>query len=350
MENNDKNKKITIKDVAKEAGVSVSTVSRVLRNYDNVPEETHELVHAAVKKLNYIPNIAASNLGAGSLKNIGVVVTRSAEYAFKNPFFSEMIMGIGSVLEKHDYNVQLIMTNDIRKERTKVMNALASGMIQGVILLYSRKYDMLIQDLANSNYPFVVSGRVEGISSFKNEVHSVDTDNFTGSYKLVSHLIELGHKRIAFLNGSMDYIVNIDRYEGYRQALIEGGITHDHTLDIECGNTFDESKNAVKNALAKDSSITAIFCRDDYRAFATIQAINEMGLSVPDDIAVVGYNNYDIASISTPKLTTLNVPIYQLGKSAGKQIINLIQGNPVESFPEILDTELIVRESSGKHI
>ncbi len=344
--NTPNNKKVTIKDVAKEAGISVSTVSRVLRNYNNVPDETREKVQEAVKKLNYIPNIAASNLGAGSLRNIGIVVTRSAENAFKNPFFSEMIMGIGSVLEKNEYNIQLIMTDDINIEKKRVIDTLASGMIQGVIVLYSRKYDMLIQALANSHYPFVVSGRVDGISTDR-KIHSVNTDNEAGSFKIVSHLIELGHKRIAFLNASLEYIVNIDRYEGYRKALIHNGIKHDNALDLDCGITFDDAKRAVYEALNKNPDITAIFCRDDYRAVAAIQAVNELGLKVPEDIAIVGYNNYDIASISKPQLTTINVPIHDLGAASAQQILDLIAGKKIENNTQILDTELIIRDSCG---
>ena len=342
-------KKVTIKDVAKEAGVSVSTVSRVLRNYDNVPEETFKTVHAAVDKLKYIPNIAASNLGAGSLKNIGIVVTRSADMAFKNPFFSEMIMGIGSILEKYDYSVQLIMTNDIHAERKRVLNALASGMIQGVILLYSRKYDMLIQDLANTSYPFVVSGRVDGIETDRT-IYSVNTDNKAGSYEMVDHLIKLGHKKIAILNGPLEYIVNLDRYDGYRRALVMNGIDYDPNLEINGGYTFSDAKNAVMKAIKAHPEITAIFCKDDMKAIATIQGINELGLRVPEDIAVVGYNNYDLAEISNPKLTSLNVPIYDLGKASGKMIIDLIEQQPIENSTKILDTEIVIRNSCGYYL
>lgn len=340
------NKKVTIKEVAKEAGVSVSTVSRVLREYDNVPKETHDKVHEAIDKLQYIPNIAAANLGSGSLKNIGIVVTRSADSAFQNPFFSEMIMGIGSVLEKHDYNIQLIMTNDIDKERKRVVTALASGLIQGVILLYSRKYDMLIQDLANTNYPFVVSGRVDGIDSDRT-IYSVNTDNASGSFTMVDHLIKLGHSRIAIVNGPMEYIVNIDRYDGYRRALVMNKIPYDPTLEINGGLTFQDAKASIKEAIEKNPDITAIYCKDDMKAVATIQGIKEMGLRVPEDIAVVGYNDYDIASLSSPQLTTMNVPIYKLGKASAQMIVNLIEDQTIEVNPEILPTNIVIRESCG---
>jgi LacI family repressor for deo operon, udp, cdd, tsx, nupC, and nupG len=208
---------------------------------------------------------------------------------------------------------------------------------------------MLIQELANTNYPFVVSGRVQGVDS-DTPVYSVNTDNKQGSFQCVSHLIGLGHKKIAILNGPLEYIVNLDRYDGYRRALVTNDIQYDPSLEINGGYTFEDAKEAVKKALTEHPEITAIYAKDDMKAVATIKGINEMGLRVPEDIAVVGYNNYDIAEISSPKLTTLDVPIYELGKASGRMLINLIEGNPIESNPEILDANLIVRESCGSHL
>lgn len=343
---NTKNQKVSIHDVAKEAGVSVSTVSRVIRKYSNVTKETEIKVNAAIKLLNYTPNAAASRLGSGSLENIGVVFTRSADKAFQNPFFSEVLMGIGHVLETYGYNMQLMMYNDIEQEKTKVMSALASGMIRGAILLSTRSYDQLIQELANSDYPFVISGRVDGIASEK-PIYSVNTDNRGDSYKLVEHLIKLGHEKIAVINGPHEYVVNMDRYDGYRRALLTNGVSYDPTLELNGGYTLNDAKKAMVALLKERQDITAVFAKDDLKAIAAMQGIKEMGYSIPEDIAIVGYNDYEIAKIAEPRLTTMRVPVYDLGTHLAEMLMKLINKETVINNTEILPTKLIVRESCG---
>ena len=342
-------KKVSIRDVAKEAGVSVSTVSRVIRKYDNVTEETDRVVNAAIKKLNYIPNAAASRLSSGSLENIGVVLTRSADQAFQNPFFSEVLMGIGHVLEEKGYNMQLMMYRDLSQEREKVMAALASGMIQGVIVLSTRTYDLLIQDLANSAYPFVISGRVSGINS-DHPIYMVNTDNRNDSYRMVEHLAKLGHKKIAIINGPREYVVNMDRYDGYRRALLANGLDFEEDLEINGGFTLDDARKAVVEKLKNRQDVTAIFAKDDMKAIAAIQGIRELGYRCPEDIAVVGYNDYDIAKIAEPKLTTMKVPVYDLGMEAASMLMKQLMDEPIDNNSLILPTEMIIRDSCGHNL
>ena len=343
-------KKISIRDVAAEAGVSVSTVSRVIRKYDNVTAETERVVNAAVKKLNYTPNAAASRLGSGSLENIGVVFTRSADKAFQNPFFSEVLMGIGHVLEEYGYNMQLMMYNDVTQEREKVMAALASGMIQGVILLSTRTYDLLIQDLVNRDYPFVISGRVSAGINSDRTIYSVNTDNRGDSYKMVDHLAKLGHKHIAILNGPQEYVVNRDRYDGYRRALLNNGLVFDEDLLIDGGYTLDDARRAVLKKLETRKDITAIFAKDDLKAIAVIQGIKEMGLRCPEDIAIVGYNDYEIAKIAEPRLTTMRVPIYDLGTESARMLMKIFKEEPIPEPMKLLPTEMIIRDSCGHNL
>ncbi|MFA5576830.1 MAG: LacI family DNA-binding transcriptional regulator [Tissierellaceae bacterium] len=338
--------KVSIHDVAREAGVSVSTVSRVIRKYNNVTPETESAVNEAIKKLKYTPNAAASRLGSGSFDNIGVVFTRSADLAFQNPFFSEALMGIGHVLESYDYNMQLMMYDDAERESEKVMAALASGMIKGVISLSTRYYDMLVQELSNSHYPFVILGRFEGSVSSK-EIYSVNTNNREDSFKIVDHLARLGHKRIGILNESKEYLVNMDRYDGYRRALLANGLIFDSSLEINVGYSLNDSKKAIIERLREKNDITAIFAKDDLKAIAAIQGIKELGLRVPEDIAVVGYNDYEIARISSPRLTTIRVPVYDLGAESAKMLMKLINEEKIDKNECILATELIVRESCG---
>jgi len=314
-----------------------------------VTKETEIKVNKAIKKLHYIPNAAASRLGAGSLENIGVVFTCSAENAFQNPFFSEMLMGIGHVLEVYGYNMQLIMNNDIHVEREKVMSALASGMIQGTILLSTRKYDMLMQDLAQHDYPFVVSGRVEGVVSDK-LIYSVNTDNVGDGFRMVDHLAKLGHEKIAIILGPDEYVVNIDRYDGYRRALVNNGLAYDPDLEIQGGYTLADARKAVIQKMKDRPDITAIFAKDDLKAIAAMQGVKELGYEIPKDIAIVGINDYEIAMIAEPKLTTMHVPIYDLGAKAAEMLMKLIHNEEVEDNTQILETQMIIRQSCGANM
>ena len=339
------NKKTSIKDVALEAGVSISTVSRVIRKYDNVPKETGERVNAAIKKLNYIPNIAAQCMTEGSLKNIGVVLTTSAENAFVNPFYPEVLSGIGHVTQQHGYYIQLLSFNEKEAEREECMRLIRSGRVDGLILLNTRVYDTLLCELLENGFKFVISGRADE-SVHKKEVYCVNTDNINDSFKITKHLINLGHRKIAMLNGPKEYTVNQDRYSGYRKALLFSGIEFDEDLEIDGRFSFNDAKEIVKEKLLSRSDITAIFAKDDIKAVAAIQAIKEMGKRVPEDISVVGYNNYAVSKIIEPNITTINVPIFEVGKNLAELIIKLLENQKIEESKILLPTELIIRDSS----
>lgn len=342
-----KGNKVSIRDVAKEANVSISTVSRVIRKYSNVPPETEETVMNAIKKLKYIPNIAAQSLSQGSMRNIGIVFTRSAENAFSNPFFADVLRGIGNVTEKQGYYLQLISYSDLNREKEECIKLLRSGRVDGLILLSARIHDPLIYELSSQDLKFVLSGRILENSLLNERIHSVNTNNLGDSYHAVCHLIRMGHKKVAILNAPMEYVVSQDRYDGFRQALLWGGIEYGSDLEINGGYTLEDAKNAVKEKLAKRRDITAIFATDDLKAVAAIQAIKELGMQVPDDIAVIGYNDFEVATIVEPNLTTVRVPIFELGKEAATMLIQLLQHEEIEEKNKIIPTEFIIRDSCG---
>ncbi len=345
-----KKKSVSIKDVAKVCNVSVSTVSRVLHKYPNVPPETEKLVMSAVKKLNYIPNTAAQSLIKGSLKNIGVVFTRSAEDALVNPFFADVLRGIGSVTQNKGYYLQLLFYKNAKEEKKETIRLLRSGRLDGVILLVSRVYDDLIYSLIEEHAKFVLSGRVMETMGYKKELYTVNTDNVGDSYKVIQHLIQLGHEKIVFINGPREFVVNEDRYAGYRKAFIENGIDYDPHLEIQTSHSPQSVRESVIAMLKKRKDVTAIFAKDDLKAIAAIQAIKSMGLRVPEDIAVIGFNDYDIASMVEPKLTTVRVPIYEMGKRTADMLINQIEQKESQEKTAIFPTELILRESCGHHL
>lgn len=339
--------KVSIRDVARHAGVSISTVSRVLRKYNNVPEETREKVLRAVEELNYIPNFIAQSMTQGKTRNIGVVFSTSAENAFTDPFYAEVLRGIGRKTQEHGYYIQLLAFDDPVKEKEECLNLLQCGRVDGLILLRSRMYDSLIYDLNKKKHKFVLIGQVSDEMPVEGVVYSVDTDNKKGSYDIVSYLINKGHKRIAYIAGNMEYVVDNERYKGYRLAHLDVGLECDPELVIEAPADTYELKDVIKEKLRKIEGITAIFARDDLKAVAAMFAVSELGLKVPEDVMVVGYNNYLISTVIEPKLTTVNVPFYDLGVHAAQLMVDVIEGRKISENRIVLPIEIIERKSTG---
>ncbi len=337
-------KKIGIKDVAKEANVSISTVSRVFRKYGNVPKDTENSVLEAAKKLQYTPNIAAQAL-RGSLNNIGIVFTRLAEDAFINPFYSEVLRGISTIIKKENHYMQIIACDTLEEEKAEIRTLLASGRVDGIILLYSRCMDPLIYDLVKNESNFIISGRVESDHLLKDKIYTVNTDSIKDTYDAVSVLINKGHKKIALINEESNYIVNLDRMNGYKQALISNGIEFDEDLIIIKTKNNRETVNNIKNKLKKHPEISAIFAKDDLIAAYAYEAIKEMGLNIPQDIAVMGHNDLYLASLLEPKLSTVRVPIFELGCKLAENLIKIINKEEIDERHVVLPTELIIRES-----
>lgn len=337
-------KKIGIKDVAKEANVSISTVSRVFKKYGNVPPETEERVLAAAEKLEYTPNIAAQAL-RGSLNNIGIVFTRLAESAFLNPFYSEVLRGISTVIKKENHYMQIIAFDTAEEEKREIRNLLASGRVDGIILLYSRCMDPLIFDLVKAKSNFIISGRVESNHILKDQLYTVNTDSIKDSFEAVSKLIEKGHKKIAIINDDIEYIVNKDRTDGYKQALISNGLEFSDDLIIYTERSDEETVHKIKERLLKRKDITAIFAKDDLLATLAYEAIKELGLKIPEDIAVMGHNDLYLAKILEPKLSTVRVPIFELGCKLAENLIKIINNEELEDNHMVLPTEIIMRDS-----
>lgn len=222
----------TIRDVAKLAGVSITTVSRVINHADNVNAHTVQAVQDAIQKLNFRPNRIAQSLGSGGFNAICVVSTRSAQQAFNNPYFSMMLQSIGEVAEQKNHDIILVSSQNEDTEIEKCVSMIRGKVIQGLILLSSRNNDRLIEKLHELKAPFVVVGRVpdERLSA---EVFSVDTDSYEDCREAVRYLIGLGHRRIACLHAPLKYVVSKDRLDGYVAAHTDCGLPVDYSLVAE---------------------------------------------------------------------------------------------------------------------
>lgn len=335
-------KKVDIKEVAKKAGVSTATVSRVFKTPEKVTDKTRERVMYFANKLNYTPSLAAQAL-RGSLNNIGVVLTRSADEAFHNPFYSEVLRGLSTAIDGKNYHIQLIAYNSIDEELEEIKKLVGSGRVNGLVILASREKEKLIKELIKDNIKFVVNGRVS--KKYEKEVYTVDTDNISDSEEAVDKLISNGRKRILFINGSMKYFVNIDRFTGYKNSLEKNNIPLKKKLVIETSENLKDIEDKVNKFLDKKIKIDAVFAKDDIRAAVVLKNLIERGTNVPKEVEIMGHNDLFISQILTPKLSTVQVPIYEMGVILGKQIVNLLENKFLEKHI-ILPTKLILRETT----
>src|SRR5690554_2697047 len=333
----------TIKDVARLAKVSPSTVSRVISDHKSISEETKKRVRKSMQELGYHPNVIARSLIRRSSQALRLVLSRSTESAFSNPFFSEILRGISVVTQSHQYSLVLATAANYREEAKQCMQMVMERRVDGVILLASRVKDELIHQLIDKKCPFVVVGRVSGVKN----CYTVNNDNIQAAYSAVRHLLNLGHRRIAFLNGPKEYTFCQDRYQGYSMALSEFGLEVDYNYLRNTENLHEDGYRLSKELLSIEPRPTALFVADDLMVIGAYRAIKEEKLSIPADISVVGFNDDSFAALIEPPLTTVQIPIYEMGVTAAQMMIAILSGKEPYSPQRILSSELVIRDSCG---
>jgi len=328
---------IKMKDVAKLANVSPSTVSRVLSNPDLVQKETRERVLEVVELLNYKPNLVARQFRKRETKIILVVVPD-----ITSNFFSRVVRGIDQVASSNGYQVILCDTgNEIEKER-KYVNLLHQKQADGIILLTARLGQNELESISKE-FPMVLA--CEYIDELN--VPTVSIDNVSSSRKMTEYLINLGHTKIAHITGHINGVLGRDRLKGFRQALLTNGIEIDSTYIQEGDTSMESGYNQTQKLLALEDPPTALFVFNDEMAFGAIKAARAHGLTVPEDIAIVGFDNLEMSTVVTPTLTTINQPRYEIGKKAAELLLALMTGEEMKKNRFIMKDTLIVRESCG---
>ncbi|MFS0750753.1 LacI family DNA-binding transcriptional regulator [Oceanobacillus sp. 1P07AA] len=319
MEQLEGERMVTIKDIAKATGVSPSTVSRVIADNSRISEETKAKVRKAMEDLGYFPNLTARNLAVKSTKTIGVILPSSADKSLQNPFFSEILRGIGSVTHKLQYSMMLSSGQTEDEIYAEVQRIVLGSYVDGIILLYSRLNDRVTHFLVEQDFPFVIVGKPQ---EFNDKITYVDNDNIQAGEDITTHLIETGHNRIAFIGGAKDLVVTIDRMQGYTNALKKANlpILEDYLIHTE----FLKSggKEAVEKILRLPERPDAVVVSDDLISIGVIGMLEESGLSVPKDISLVSFNNAYLSEIIHPSLTTIDIQIYKLGVESAKAIID----------------------------
>ena len=330
--------RVTIKDVAREANVATSTVSRVLSNSNKISDETKQRVNNAIKKLNYTPNVVARGLANKKTRILAVILPKEAEDIFSNPFFIQAMKGISICAQEEDYYIMYGFNQDNDNEKEWLKKFINSNLIDGLCLLKVKENDEIIDYLKKIAFPFVVIGRPDNIENML----WVDNDNVKAMYDLVNKLISYGHKKIGFIGAKPKLNVSRDRLKGYKKALDYNNIPINEDLIYE-GNDFNKENGEIgTNNILKKLKPTAIVTTDDLLAFGTIEVLNNRELK---DISIVGFNNIQISEYQKPALASVDINAEKLGYYATRLIINKLEEKGSNISSHIIETKLIERES-----
>ncbi|SEF79132.1 transcriptional regulator, LacI family [Caloramator fervidus] len=331
---------VTIKDVAEKAGVSPSTVSRVIADSPRISEKTKQKVRKAMEELGYHPNAIAQSLVNRTTKTIGIVMPQSAERVFLNPFFPEALRGITKYAHEKEYCILLTTGNTEKEQLESLKSIVYGGRVDGLILMYSRVNDVILNEIIKLDIPFSMIGRPFN----GEEINYVDNDNIKAAYEATKFLINMGHKRIGLINGSLNLVVSLDRFEGYKRALLENNIDIDETLLTSSDFVQQGGYDCMKMLLSSKNLPEAVLVTDDLMAFGAIRAIKEAGYRVPDDISILSFNNIPLCEHATPPLSSVDINAYKLGFEAARIVIDEIRGKDKKQAV-IVETKLISRES-----
>jgi len=332
----------TLEEVAKLAGVSRATVSRVVNGSPRVSGDVRRSVETAVSQLGYIPNRAARSLVTRRSGSIAVVITEPTGRLFSDPFFPRLLRGISASMAGRDVQVVLLMP-DTLADSQRTADYLAAGHVDGAVLVSLHGDDPLPARIAAARIPIVVVGRpLRGDS-----LSYVDVDNRGGGRSAVAHLAAGGRRVIATIGGPSDMAAANDRLAGYRDAIADAGLAHDPALEAIADFTQDGGATAMRRILAQRPDVDAVFAASDLMAAGAMSVLDAAGRRVPVDVAVVGYDDSPVAATSRPALTSVRQPIEEMGQETARLLLDFVEGTDRAPRRVILATELIRRASSA---
>ncbi len=322
---------VTLKDVASFAGVSPSTVSRVCKDNPSISRETKEKVRKAMEQLGYEPNF--QSVSEKEIKTIGIILPPSPKESFENSFHLEVIRGISQFCNHRKYMNTVITGNDEEEILNVISNLVKNSQIDGFIVTYSKQNDPVIDYLYNEGLLYIVIGKAY---RFANQTVYIDNDNVIAALEATEYLIKLGHRNIAYLGSDSNLMFSADRKSGYQLALLNNNINVDPDNIIELPFVPEEHSTAVISLLKRKNRPTAILVSDDLFAVALERACIETGITIPDDLSIISFNNSLFARLTSPQLTSVDINSIQLGIEAASQAINHIEN------PNLLATKIIV--------
>ena len=331
---------LNIEEIAKISGVSRSTVSRVINNDARVRDETRQRVQEVINRLGFQPNAMARSLAGGKSHILGLVIPVGVSALFVDPYFPLLIQGVSSACNAREYSVVLWLAEP-EYERRMMREILHNGLVSGVIVASMVFDDPIVHALAESDIPFILVGRHPD----NEKISYVDVDNLNSAREAVSHLVRLGRKRVATITGPQNMVVGIDRYQGYLDAVRRAGLVVDPNLVAE-GDFSDMGGYMCMKSLLPFRP-DAVFAASDIMAVGAMRAINEAGLRIPVDVAVVGFDDIPVAAHTNPPLTTIRQPAMRTGSLSTEVLIDMVEHPVSQPHRIVLPTELVIRSSCG---
>jgi LacI family transcriptional regulator len=333
-------RRLTIRQIADLAGVSIATVSRVLNGRDDVSDETRELVSRVIRENGYTANRSARGLSAGRTGLIGVLVP-----LVYPSYFSGILAGAAEALSERDLQIILSPTGGERDREISVIDRL-HGLSDGALMILPEETSDELEQLLDGGYRFVV---IDPLMPLAERIPSVSAAHTSGADQAMRHLLELGHRRIAQIMGPRGWVATEDRRRGYHAALAAAGILPDPSLEVgvEFEPEIEPGRRAAEKLLSLPEPPTAIFAFNDDTAIGAVQAARARGLNVPDDLSVVGFDDVEKATIVTPALTTVRQPLAEMGRTAVSLLNRLLERQRFETLHVELAVRLVVRESTA---
>jgi DNA-binding LacI/PurR family transcriptional regulator len=335
----------TLEQVAEVAGVSRATVSRVVNDRSNVSDAARAAVQRAIEQTGYVPNRAARTLVTRRTDSVALVITEPERRLFAEPFFAEVVRGASYVLAASDLQLVLIMSQST-DDRLRAEQFLVRGHVDGALLLSLHADDPLPRNLMRHGLPVVTGGRPLNGGT---DIPCVDVDNRGGGRTAVEHLIARGRRRVGHIAGPLDMAPGVDRHAGYREALAAAGLPYDENLVVAGDFGHVSGARGAADLLERVPDLDAIFAGSDLMAAGALQTLARHGRRVPDDVAVIGFDDSEIARTAYPTLSTIRQPVELMGRKMASLLVELLGLASAEGRAEhtlLLPTELVVREST----
>ena len=324
---------VTIRDVAALAGVAPSTVSRTCKDHRSISEETKAKVRRTMDQLGYEYIAPTDVIRYQNSKTIGIILPPSSRQAYENPFYLEAIRGIGQFCNGHKYTSTVITGQSNEEILDAIQTTVSESYVDGFIVLYSKEDDKIVDYLYSEGFTYVLIGKAK---QFTNETIYIDNDNIMAGKQATEYLISLGHQKIAYLGSESIMIFSSDRKAGYHMALMQNDLPIEKSYCIEVDNVFMDECKPLWELLRSENRPTAMVVSDDILAVSLERICNQCGISIPEDLSIISFNDSLFAKLTSPQLTSIDVNSFQLGIEAASQLINHIEN------PNLLATKIIV--------
>jgi DNA-binding LacI/PurR family transcriptional regulator len=339
---NEPRKRYTIKDIAEQSGVSLSTVSLVLNDNPRISQTTRDRVLETIERLGYQPNRMARALAWRHSRTLAVLVPQ-LRHAFADVYFGEIVSGICDRAAKLGYKILLEVARSEFIENKEYLQLYEQKFVDGILFIGANSRHQFVADFSDGSQPFLMVNNY----SREHDLNYVVSNYRYGAWQAAMHLLRLGHRRIGFIAGGLSEIqTSRDIFEAFKEVLDEQGVEFSPRLMADGLLTEEGGMKATEELLRNDSQITALFALNDKMALGAMKKLSELGLRVPHDVAVVGFDDIPQASYSIPSLTTVHQPLYEIGKLACERLVELVHGN-VARVQEVIPIYLVVRESCG---